>query len=135
MQEDLSRLARKLRKETCPRRVIDGALHRIAAETPQPTWLSYTIPAGLVATVLLCALLVRLRTADGNAGRQPELAEQQARIRMQSVRQTETALGLIGTVLLNAGMHSETLICDRAIAPLSNGIETAKNKIIRHTEL
>lgn len=135
MQEDLPRLARELRKETCPRRVIDGALRRIADETPRPTWLRYAIPAALVATVLMCALLVQLRPTHGNAGRQPELAEQQARIRMQSARQAETALGLIGTVLLDAGAHSETVICDRAIPPLSNGIETAKNKIIRHTEL
>jgi hypothetical protein len=54
---------------------------------------------------------------------------------MQAARQAETALGLIGTVLLDAGAHSETVICDRAIPPLCNGLETAKNKIIRHTEL
>jgi hypothetical protein len=44
MQEDLSGLASELRKETCPRRVIDGAWRRIAAETPVPRRLRYAIP-------------------------------------------------------------------------------------------
>jgi len=135
MQEDLPGLTRKLREETCPRRVIEGAWRRIAAKTPPPRRLRYAIPAALAAAVLLCGLLVRWRPAEGNVGKQPELAEQQAYGRMQAARQAETALGLIGTVVLNAGAHSETVICDRAIPPLRNGLETAKNKIIRHTEL
>ena len=134
MQEDLPGLARELRKETCPRRVIDEAWRRIAAETPQPRRLRYAIPLALAGAVLLCGLLVRSRLAGGNAGRQPELAGQ-AHGRMQAARQAETALGIIGTVLLDAGAHSETVISDRAIPPLRNGLETAKNKIIRHTEL
>jgi len=77
--------------------------------------------------VILCGLLVR--------SRQTETAQQQAQRRMQVARQTETALGLIGTLLLDAGAHSETVICDRGIPPLRNGLETAKNKVIRHTEL
>jgi anti-sigma factor RsiW len=135
MQEDLSELAHELRKETCPQRVIDEALRKIAAETPRPSWLRYAIPAALAGAVLLCGLVVRSRLTGWNAGRQPEVAQQQASGRMQVARQTETALGIIGTVLLHAGAHSETVISDRAIPPLRNGLETAKNKIVRHTEL
>ncbi|HZR19970.1 MAG TPA: hypothetical protein VFE51_21985 [Verrucomicrobiae bacterium] len=135
MQEDLPGLVRELSKETCPRRVIDGALRRIAAETPGPGWLRPAIPMALAGAVLLGALFIRYQPADGNAGHQPELAAQQPHGRMQSAREAETALGLIGTVLLDAGAHSQTVIWDRAIPPLRNGIETAKNKIIRHTEL
>jgi len=54
---------------------------------------------------------------------------------MQVAREAETALGLIGTVLLDAGAHSETVISDRAVRPLRNALQTAKNRIIRHTEL
>jgi hypothetical protein len=50
---------------------------------------------------------------------------------MQVARQAETALGLIGTMLLDAGAHSESAISNRAIPPLRNGLETAKNKIVR----
>jgi hypothetical protein len=83
---------------------------------------------------LLCALLVWWR-AGGNARRQPELAKQQAHGRTRVAREAETALGLIGTALLDAGARSETVISDRAIPPLRHGLDTARNKIIRHTEL
>jgi hypothetical protein len=73
--------------------------------------------------------------AGGNAGRQPQLVEQQTHGRVQVAREAESALGFIGTVLLDAGAHSETVISDRTISPLCNGLETAKNKLIRHTEL
>ena len=135
MQENLKRLASELRKETCPQQVIDETWRRIAAETPQRSWLRYAIPLALAGAVLLCGLLAWSRLAGGNSGRQRELAQQQADSRVQTARQAETALGIIGTVLLDAGAHSETVISDRAIPPLRNGLETAKNKIIRHTEL
>jgi hypothetical protein len=135
MQEDLPRLTRELRKETCPRRVIDEVVRGIAAETPPPTGFRYVIPAALAGIAILCGLLVRSQLPGGRAGRQPELVEQQAHVRVQVAREAESALGLIGTVLLDAGSHSETLISDRAITPLRNGLETAKNKIIHHTEL
>lgn len=137
MQEDLRQLARELRQETCPRRVIDQAVRRIAAETPPPSPLRDAIPVALVlaGAVLLCGLLVRSRLTGDDAGQQLQWAEQQAQRRMQVARQAESALGLIGTLLLDAGAHSETVISDRVIPPLRNGLQTAKNKIIRHTEL
>ena len=134
MQEDLPGLARELRKETCPPRVIEEAWRRIAAETPQPGRLRYAIAATLIAVALLGGLFVRWRLAGGNAGRKLQLAEQ-AHSQMQAARQAETALGIIGTVLLDAGAHSESVIYYRAVPPLRNGLETAKNKIARHTEL
>jgi len=138
MQEDLPGLARELRKETCPRRVIDGARRRIAAETPPRARLGYAIQIALACGLLVCSLVVWQHLAGGGKrARQPEMAEQQRvhGYRMQVVRQTETALGLIGTVLLDASTQSKTVITDRAIPPLRNGLETAKNKIIRYTEL
>lgn len=137
MQEDLPRLARKLRNERCPRRVIDAAVQRIAAETPPPSRLHYAVPATLVlaGVVLLCSLLVRSHLTGDNAGQQRQWVEQQTQRRIQVARQAETALGLIGSVLLDAGAQSETVISDRAIPPLRNGLQTAKDKIIRHTEL
>jgi len=135
MQEDLPGLARELRKETCPRRVIDEAVRRISAETPPRRRLRFAIPIVLAGLVLLCGLLLRWRLAGGNAAHQPQLVEQQAHGRLQVARQAETALGLFGAVLWDAGSHSEAVISDRAIPPLRNGLETAKNRIIRHTKL
>ena len=135
MQEGLPGLASELRKETCPRRVLDAAARRIAAETPPPRRLRYALPAAFVGLALLCGVIVRWRTAGGNSGRQPSLAEQQAHSRAHVARQAEGALGFIGKVLLDAGAHSESVISARAIPPLRNGLETARNKIIHRTEL
>ena len=137
MQEDLSRLARELHKETCPRRVIDEAMRRIAVQTPPPSRFRFALSATLavLGVVLVGGLLVRSQLNDDKPGQQLQLAELQTQRRMQIARQTETALGLIGSVLLDAGAHSETVISDRAIPPLRNGLQTAKDKIIRHTEL
>jgi hypothetical protein len=134
MPEDLPGLARELRKETCPRRVIDAARRSIAAETPAPRPLRYVFPVAFAGLVLLGGLVLRWRPAVGNPGR-PELVQQPANDSARAARQAQEALGLIGAVLLDAGVHSENVISDRAIPPLRNGLETAKNKIIHHTEL
>jgi hypothetical protein len=137
MQEDLppglEREVRELRKETCPQRVIDDALRKIAAETPPPRRLRYVIPVALAGIVLVCGLLLtRWRPASGNARPQAEMARQHTH---QLARDAETALGLIGAALLDASARSETVISDRAIPPLQHGFDTARDKIVRHTQL
>src|ERR1051326_3962780 len=135
MQEDLSRLARELRKETCPPRVIHEARQRISSETRLRPRLRLAIPMVLAGSLLLFGLLICWRLADARAGRRTEWVAQRARHRMEIARQAETALGLFGAVLQDAGSHSEAVISDRAIPPLRNGLENAKNRIIRHTKL
>jgi hypothetical protein len=148
MQEDippgLEREIRELRKETCPQRVIDEARRKIAAETGGASvlpragstashGLRYVIPGALACIALLCGvLLARWRPAGGDATPPPELAEQQTH---QAADEVETALGLIGTALLDASARSETVVSDRAIAPLQHGFDTARDKIINHTQL
>ena len=135
MQKDLTRLTRELRKETCPQRVIDNALRRIAAETPPTSPLRYAVPVILAGAVLVGALLLRSWVNGNNDARDREWVQQQAQHRVQVARQAETALALIGTALLDAGIHSETALSDHAIPPVRNGLETAKNKLLRRTEL
>jgi len=135
MQEDLPTLARELRKETCPQRVIDNALRRIAAETPTPRRPAYIIPVALAGIVVLCGLLFWWRPGGNRAGGQPEIIAQQTHGPVQAARDAEAALNLIGTVLLQACARSENVISDRALPPLRDGFAKARNKIIHHTEL
>ena len=135
MQENLNQLARELRKETCPHRVIDEVARRIAAEAPPPGRLRYALPVAMAALLALGGLIVHRRWAGGNAGQTSQLVEQRAAGRAQTLRQAGGALVLIGTVLRDAGAHSETVISDRALPPLRKGLETSWNKIIRQTEL
>src|SRR5436305_802816 len=122
MPEDLQRLARNLRNESCPRRVLDEALRRIAAETAPPSPHPYFPRAALAGSLLLCGLFVWWQLAGRNTGRQTQFVQQQpqtqAQARTQVARQAETALALIGTVLLDAGSHSQTVIYNHAISPL-----------------
>lgn len=134
MQKDLRRFASALRQETCPRRVIVGAGQKIAAQKSLSAPLRYSLPFALAGAALLGALLLRSHLTGGNTRHQAKLAAQQAR-QVQLARQTETALGLIGAVLLDARAHSENAISDHAIPPLRNGLQTARNKLLRHTEL
>ena len=135
MQEDLPGLARELRTETCPRRVIEAAVRRISAETPPRIRLRFAIPVVLAGAVLISGLLLWWQLAVRNVGSRPELVERQAHGRMQVAREAETALVLFGAVLRDAGSHSEAVISDRAIPPLRNGLENAKNRIIHDTKL
>jgi hypothetical protein len=147
MQEDLppglERELRELRKETCPQRVIDEVRCRIAAETGGARVLPragstanhrlrFVIPVTLASIMLVCGLLLTRWRPAGDNGRQPELAAQQTH---QVARDAETALGLIGAALLDASSRSETVISDRAIPPLQHGFDTARDKIISHTQL
>lgn len=134
MPEDLTQLALELRQETCPRRVIDEATRRIAAETPPRSRLRYALLAVFAGLLALGGLAIQRRLADVNARRPMQLAEQRAG-NAQIARQAEDALAIIGTVLRDAGAQSGTVISDRAIPPLRNGLETSWNKIIHQTEL
>lgn len=127
MPEDLPGLARALRRETCPRRVIDQAVRRIAAETPPPSRVRYVaaVTVALASAMLIGGLQVRSRLER----------EQQAQRRIQAARQAETALSLIGAALLHAGAQSETVISERALPTLRKGLQTAKDKTIRPAEL
>ena len=104
MQEDLSPLARALRKETCPRRVINETERRIASETAPPGRFRYALPVtlALAGVVMLGGLLMRLQPTGDNAGQQRQSVQQQAQ-RRQVARETETALDLIGMALLEIG--------------------------------
>lgn len=135
MHEDLPGLKRELRQETCPQRVIDAAKRQIAAEPTPPGRFRYGLPAALACLVLLCGFLIRRQMAIGNPHGQDGLAERQAPAPTQVARETETALNVFGTVLLDAGVRSGTVISARALPPLQHGFDTARNLITQHTEL
>jgi CO/xanthine dehydrogenase Mo-binding subunit len=95
--------------------------------------LRLAIPVAALA--LVCGVSVWRWHAGEKARQQAALAEQTARERIQIARQAEGALGLIGSVLADAGAHSEKVIYDRAVPPLRNSLQTANNKIIHDMQL
>jgi ferric-dicitrate binding protein FerR (iron transport regulator) len=135
MDENLQRLTRELRKETCPQRVLDEVARRISAQTRRPGRFRYGIAGALAGLMLLCGLALwqwptgadrhqRLHQAAGSKMDNAQIAEQ-----------AEGALGCIGRVLLDAGSQSEKVILQGAVPPLRSSLETAKNKIVDHIAL
>lgn len=133
MQKDLSQLTRELRKETCPRRVLDEVERQIAQKKSAPLRLRLAL-LGAVAGLVFC-LSMWLWQRNENARLQAALLEQRKAERALVANQAEQALALVGSELLHVGAHSEKIISDRAVPPLRNSIETAKNKITHSMEL
>lgn len=135
MHEDLQQLARELRKETCPQRVLDDVARRISAQTPPPNRFRYRIAAGLAALVVLCGIaLLRWPSREGSVPA-PEVASKEIVDRVQVARQVEGTFAYIGKVMVDAGAHSQKVILNDAVPQLRNSFETAKDKLMNHIEL
>lgn len=130
MRPNLQRLIRELKKETCPSRVRDEVRGRISARESSRGRLRYAVSAVFATLILLCCLTVAQRRAREQARQQAKLAERQL-----VANQAVDAMGLVGSVLLDASARSEKIISDRTVPQLRNSLEIAKNKIIQHIEL
>ena len=135
MDQNLPRLVSELRKETCPQRVIDEVGRRIAPQTTSADPFRHAIPLAAACLVLLSGLAVWEWAGTGNSERRVKAPKKGAIDSAQIAQQAEGALGIIGTVFLDATAHSEKVIFNRAVPPLRNGLETAKKKIINRIEL
>jgi hypothetical protein len=133
MHEDLQELARELRKETCPQRVLDEVARRISEQTPRR--FRYAIAAALAASVALCGIALWRWPGGRGSQRAPEVAQKEGIDRVLVARQAEGTLAYIGQVMVHAGAHSERVILNDAVPQLRNSLETAKNKIMNSIEL
>ena len=132
MQEDLSQLARELRKETCPRRVLDEVERQISKSAP--IRLRLALFCAVAGFVLVGCLIIWLWQVNKNARPRVALVEHPKPDRAQVANEAEIALSLMGSVLLDASAHSEKIISDRAVPPLRNSIEIARNKIVHRIQ-
>ena len=132
MQPDLQRIVRELKKEKCPQRVRDQVRGRVSAR--ESMRLRHAAPLAFAGFILACCLAVWQWQARENARRQAQLA-QLTMERTRVARQAQDAMGLVGSVLLDAGEHSEEIISERTVPQLRNSFETAKNKLTQHIDL
>jgi len=137
MQEDLSQLASELREETCPQRVLDEVERQISKSAPIRLRLRLALFGAVAGFVLVGCLIIWLWQVNESARPRPQVAlvEHPKPNRAQVANQAEFALGFMGSVLLDASAHSEKIISDRAVPPLRNSIEIARNKIIHQIPL
>jgi hypothetical protein len=132
MQRDLSGLTRELRKESCPQHVLEEVQRKISLK--RSSTLRWRLAGGfaIVMAVLACGVSVWQWESGRNIRRQAEQAESE---RLRVANEARDALEVVGGVLRDAGAHSEKIISDRAVPPLRNSFEIAKNKIIKNNEL
>lgn len=135
MQQDLSQITRELRKETCPRRVLNKVRGQISAMEGSRGRLPYATALALAGVVVVCCFAIWLSQGNKNSSPQATLVAHPQLDRAQVANQAEDALALVGSELLEASAHSEKIISDSAVPPLRNSIEIAKNKIINPMEL
>jgi anti-sigma factor RsiW len=135
MQRDIWRLTRELKKETCPRRVLDEVERQIATKKSSRRRWRFAIPLAIAGLVVVCGLSIWRWQAGENARQQAKLDEQTTLARARVASQAKDALGLMGSILVSAGIDSGKVISERAGPPLQDSFEIAKNKIIHNTEL
>ena len=135
MHEDLPKLIRELRNETCPQRVFDEAARRISAQAPPARRFGFGFRVAFASLVLLCCLSFWRRPDAPNTERRAESPAPATADRAEIGRQAETALAFIGSVLADAGDRSQRVIFNEAVPPLRNSFDIAKDKISNHIKL
>jgi hypothetical protein len=132
MQPDLQRIVDELKNEKCPQRIRDQVRGRISAG--ESVRLRYAMPLAFAAFIVICGILLWQWQARENVRQQAQLAQLTTE-RANVARQAQDAMELVGSVLIDAGAHSEKIISDRTVPQLRNSLETAKNKLNPYIDL
>jgi hypothetical protein len=133
MDQDLQRLARELRNEKCPQRVIDEVTRRISLQPRQRGLGSFKIASVTALLALLCGLAIWRRPPVGEAPHLQQVARANV-ARAQVAAEAQDALGYIGVVLRDAGAQTRKIVLNQAVPPLRNSLATARNKLLNHIE-
>ncbi len=135
MDQNLQRLVSELRKETCPQAVLDQVARRLSTAAHAPNPFRYGLAGVVLGLVLLCVVAVwQWRAHDEDHGR-TKLANGKSLESARIAKETEWALGYIGSVLRDASSHSGRIILKEAGPPLRDSLQRAKNTITNHTQL
>jgi hypothetical protein len=135
MDQNLQRLVSELRKETCPQAVLDQVARRLSTAAHAPNPFRYGLAGVVLGLVLLCVVAVWQWQARDAAHRRTKLANGTSLESARIAKETEWALGYIGSILRDAGTHSGSVILKEAGPPLRDSFQRAKNKVTDHTPL
>jgi hypothetical protein len=130
MDENLKRLVEELRHETCPQRVLDEVARRLPRKPPSR--LGFKVAVAVVAAIVLSAFALWYLPEGRNTDGKPNAGSPVAMDSARAAQQAKMALGCLGAVLRDAGARSEEVILKKAVPPLRNSLQTAKNKIVNH---
>jgi len=135
MDQNLQRLVSELRKETCPQAVLDQVARRLSTTARAPNRFRYGLAAVVLGLVLLCGVAVWQWQKRDDAHGRTKLASATSLESARIARETEWALGYIGSILRDASAHSGKVILKEAGPPLRDSLQKAKDKITERTQL
>lgn len=138
MDDRLQRLTRELRSEKCPPHVLAKVQERIACEQKSPfAGFGFPALAGL-AVVLMLAVIVGVFQLTRELKPVPTPV-QQARVSTSDparvAAEAKLSLACIGHILLEAAHHSESVVLEKAIPPLTSGFKTVQTTLKTPTAL
>jgi len=129
MDADWQKLARELRRESCPPAVLERVEQRLACERS----LAHAFRARIGWALAGCALVAAVaawQIQQFQTRRAAALAAQTRAERVRIVQQTEGALAYVGQALLQAAARTEDSLSKQAVPPLRNSLKTAKSKLV-----
>jgi hypothetical protein len=130
MDENLQRLARELRTERCPARVLDRVQEQIARDR-QPACRFHLGAVGVALGVAAVAAAVVLRFGPEARHAGPLEAVSSARAdQVRVAREASLAMAYIGGILLEAKEHNQTVLLNEAVPRVRASFEAA-SKIIQ----
>jgi hypothetical protein len=129
MDPNLQRLARELRAERCPQCVLENVASRIVSKPSPVHWFQLSTVGFAVCIAALVAVLAVWRWPNREArGPSPSVTPSRAD-QVRVAEQAGAALGYIGTVLLDAGKRTETIVVNEVVPPLRSGFDAASKTI------
>ena len=129
MDENLQRLAQALRVERCPDRVIEKVKTRIE-QTRKPLPSNRMAIVGFaVSLALFFALYAAWPWPDRSRETPATTVALTSQDQSRAAERAGLALSFIGSVLLEAGKHTEDTLLNEAIPPLRTGFDAATKTI------
>jgi len=133
MDDQLQRLVRELRKQSCPPGVMDRVAQCISEEKVGTRWSRLAWSLGIAFLTLIAAFGIGARQWKAVRHTERQAAELPAKPHMErahAAQQAAGALAYIGQVLLETTAHSQNSILKKALPPLRDSLETTRNKVI-----
>ncbi len=133
MDPHLQRLIRELRAERCPPRVLEKVKSRLTTGSGTFDWFRFRAVGFAACLAALLAVLLVWRWPDGDVQSPSQASLPRQTDAVQVAGEAGAALAYIGSVLLEAGKHTENVLLEDAVPPLRSGIE-AVSKTLKSKE-
>jgi len=129
MNENLQRLTRALRAERCPPRILETVQSRIAREPASAHAYRLSMAAFAVCLFALAAVLAFWAWPNRDVRSLSQTAVTNHADQVRVAQEAGAALGYIGSLLMDAGKHTQNALVNDAAPPLWSGFEAVSKTL------